>query len=565
VKRIFRLHKFADLSDKKPCLISFYNLVLHPSETYESECNSAFHIQKEKLALNKGLNHAITPLDDMSALDKGLNHAITFSNGNCALNKGLNHATRLPDGILAQILGLNHAITLSNGTCAPNKGLNHATRLPDGILAQNLGLNHAFTLFDDKSIQNNDLDPTIILPKHFCAPRKGLNYATKPPNGIHAPSKDVTLGSRSLNDILSNILKEDVYCVIGLLNDILPLKSEVNHIIKLLNHFISILRMGTNTMLHITNKVMINFGKCLVLSMIQFTKPYNHVSFLNQFVSPTINHPVGGGKSVIVPYLIMSKYLSVTPATYLLETCEFKFQGHVIVSSETPVDTSDKKSIYVQIPLSELVGLILVNESYQVAFLHGISVPTRATKSKLRSLFSAHVCNELCNNYVSKFMIVSLYDVLCAQRSKQASKTKTKTKNHASSGFPPEPLSTELTHTIISKACEKMQLEKFQEAGCAICGLLTPISQLTELSQIQNYLPLLSIKGITRRERCSESEPITEHTFALDQNCKHVCNTCHISITQGRIPKHSLASGLWLGPVPFVLSSLQFVERMLIA
>src|SRR6266550_5925276 len=272
VKRIFRLHKFADLSDKKPCLISFYNLVLHPSETYESECNSAFHIQKEKLALNKGLNHAITPLDDMSALDKGLNHAITFS----------------------------------NGTCAPNKGLNHATRLPDGILSQNLGLNHAFTLFDDKSIQNNDLDPTIILPKHFCAPRKGLNYATKPPNGIHAPSKDVTLGSRPLNDILSNILKEDVYCVIGLLNDILPLKSEVNHIIKLLNHFISILRMGTNTMLHITNKVMINFGKCLVLSMIQFTKPYNHVSFLNQFVSPTINHPVGGGKSVIVPYLIMS-------------------------------------------------------------------------------------------------------------------------------------------------------------------------------------------------------------------------------------------------------------------
>ena len=286
---------------------------------------------------------------------------------------------------------------------------------------------------------------------------------------------------------------------------------------------------------------------------------------------PMTFHPVGGGRGA-VPFLIMSRYISTTHSIHHLEACEFKFHAHIIppnISCETP----EMSSIYVHIPLPELCDLISVSDSRQIAILHGIKIGARSTKSSLHALFSSHLCNVTCANYISEFLIVSLYDLLQAQRCQYQSKYQSKSKSKASSlqtndvfpTFPPDPLSAQLTHSVISAACKQMQPDNLEEAGCAVCGQLTPLSQLLDLSQIQNHLPILSVPGITRRERLSESESITEHTYVLDYACTHVCNTCHSFIMKNKIPPLSLASGLWLGSVPPVLTSLQFVEKMLIA
>ena len=51
----------------------------------------------------------------------------------------------------------------------------------------------------------------------------------------------------------------------------------------------------------------------------------------------------------------------------------------------------------------------------------------------------------------------------------------------------------------------------------------------------------------------------------LDYRCSNVCNTCQMSIRCNKVPRLALAHGLWLGNVPEELSSLRFVEKLLIA
>ncbi|TFY51361.1 hypothetical protein EVJ58_g10611 [Rhodofomes roseus] len=44
-----------------------------------------------------------------------------------------------------------------------------------------------------------------------------------------------------------------------------------------------------------------------------------------------------------------------------------------------------------------------------------------------------------------------------------------------------------------------------------------------------------------------------------------VCSSCYGVVKAGRLPRRSLANGLWIGAVPPQLSTLTFVEKMLIA
>jgi hypothetical protein len=73
--------------------------------------------------------------------------------------------------------------------------------------------------------------------------------------------------------------------------------------------------------------------------------------------------------------------------------------------------------------------------------------------------------------------------------------------------FPPDPPSMRLQHTIISDFCKEISPNKFIEAGCMVCGRLTPSSQLKELSDID--LTLLVQQGVTQMERHSTTDSIT--------------------------------------------------------
>ncbi|KIM74022.1 hypothetical protein PILCRDRAFT_53342, partial [Piloderma croceum F 1598] len=48
--------------------------------------------------------------------------------------------------------------------------------------------------------------------------------------------------------------------------------------------------------------------------------------------------------------------------------------------------------------------------------------------------------------------------------------------------FPPLKPSTELKETIVSNWCKDTSPDSFMESGCAVCGQLTPIKNLSKLS-----------------------------------------------------------------------------------
>ncbi|KAJ7740539.1 hypothetical protein B0H16DRAFT_1267217, partial [Mycena metata] len=54
--------------------------------------------------------------------------------------------------------------------------------------------------------------------------------------------------------------------------------------------------------------------------------------------------------------------------------------------------------------------------------------------------------------------------------------------------FPPSPASEEALHRILTLSSEAVQPDRFLEAGCAVCGRLTSLHELTRLSTFAGNL-----------------------------------------------------------------------------
>ncbi len=111
-----------------------------------------------------------------------------------------------------------------------------------------------------------------------------------------------------------------------------------------------------------------------------------------------------------------------------------------------------------------------------------------------------------------------------------------------------------------------MTPDKIEEAGSAVCSQLTSKSCLSALKNVKNFLHILHVSGIMRREHSStrgnarcDDEPV------LANQCSSICDTCRSEVRKGKVPQDALARGSWIGDVPRVLSELQFAEQLLIA
>jgi len=72
-------------------------------------------------------------------------------------------------------------------------------------------------------------------------------------------------------------------------------------------------------------------------------------------------------------------------------------------------------------------------------------------------------------------------------------------------------------------------------------------------------LSVLTADNITRKEWLSSKDPIQEISGpVIDEACENICYTCLESLKKEKVPKHALASSLWLGPVPDELKGLTF-------
>jgi len=50
----------------------------------------------------------------------------------------------------------------------------------------------------------------------------------------------------------------------------------------------------------------------------------------------------------------------------------------------------------------------------------------------------------------------------------------------------------------------------------------------------------------------------------LASNCDQVCDICHKHLQAGKVPCNALARGLWIGDVPEELSSLRYIEKIVV-
>ena len=99
-----------------------------------------------------------------------------------------------------------------------------------------------------------------------------------------------------------------------------------------------------------------------------------------------------------------------------------------------------------------------------------------------------------------------------------------------------------------------------------MCGQLVPLMKLKAASKFRQLLQILDTSGVTRKEQKNKEDPVTELDGpVLDRTCNKICDSCRTSILKGNVPSNALANGLWIGEVPEELSSLRFVERLLIA
>ncbi|KAJ7788979.1 hypothetical protein B0H14DRAFT_2397881, partial [Mycena olivaceomarginata] len=132
--------------------------------------------------------------------------------------------------------------------------------------------------------------------------------------------------------------------------------------------------------------------------------------------------------------------------------------------------------------------------------------------------------------------------------------------------FPPDLTSAANEHRIISKMCKAVNPANFEEAGCAICGLLLPFTQLTPKVELELNYDVLKVPGVTRKERKYSDDPIEEvERPIMAEDCDHVCADCEARLLKNIKPLQSLANHLWVGKVPWQLKDLSHAEKMLVA
>jgi hypothetical protein len=286
---------------------------------------------------------------------------------------------------------------------------------------------------------------------------------------------------------------------------------------------------------------------------------------------------------VIKDYLLKLENIGADMKENLFEIVDY------VKTSDVESKYNGESYLYGALPPEVVVQYVPVTKGKQIAALHGLRVASAETIAVMKTMFESHVCDS-CISYTSVLVVKPSFQERMTAQSKQRNITMTKEHKDAkakqtamrvaafrerkkeslihddlASVFPPDPVDKTLTHHVVSGACIKLKPETFEEAGCAVCGQLIPLSKLSKLSAMKQYLHLLEMPGTSRQERLKRSDKIKEYPVVIDHSCHRICNDCCSSLRLGKVPQFALAKGLWIGAVPDVLSSLRYIEKMLVS
>ena len=233
------------------------------------------------------------------------------------------------------------------------------------------------------------------------------------------------------------------------------------------------------------------------------------------------------------------------------------------VSRPSHQQYTDGHYLYVDIPLDILVQFVPVTTARKIACLHGINLGSHASTTTLKQHLKEHICG-FCAKFITVLSIQNRTPKECADHAKTET-LKPELSHSLLDEFPPPPINQIQSHQIIQSACTSMDKRFIEEAGCAVCGQLTRLTDLSQLSAMKNHLHVLTVPGITKQERKTVTDKVQDLAIVIDNSCDQVCLSCRAALRKNRMPQFALARGLWIGTVPPELSSLRYIERMLVA
>lgn len=276
-------------------------------------------------------------------------------------------------------------------------------------------------------------------------------------------------------------------------------------------------------------------------------------SIISSYDNTTYN--IIGGGSNMFSFEELQEY--IPQSENINHKSGFKFKAYILKSECDESQYQDNMACVSEIPLNSLLSKLTVAELRTIATCHCIRVFAKAKSTDIQTAINNHMCID-CSQYICIFEVIDGKEHLEHKRAlnlKAVNKyratkdteeirltnLKSVKKNHKKKGdnyksahlksvkknqkkqedkykvsnrkaaykywikkksatFPPPVPTLELQHEILSNACKDMSSCKLIECGCAVCGQLTPVFKMLEISDTELDFDILSKSSITQQE-----------------------------------------------------------------
>jgi len=237
----------------------------------------------------------------------------------------------------------------------------------------------------------------------------------------------------------------------------------------------------------------------------------------------------GGGPSLVFASDELLPYTSSN-----LDEMQYKFVRCVKTEDKHTLISEVKNTVLCDVPLRVLAPKLTVKCIKEIVSLHQMFMLARISVRDAQMLLQEHKC-EKCDEFVCLFEPYKVksntqrqqnwYNKLnsdektahLAEKSQYKESAKCQEINRENHKvdywakkevkFPPSPPSVDLCQKIIASFCADTSPETFEEGGCAVCGKLTPVCEMEDLSDVEN-INLLKVDGVTRKARSKCSDPV---------------------------------------------------------
>src|SRR5882757_4339304 len=240
------------------------------------------------------------------------------------------------------------------------------------------------------------------------------------------------------------------------------------------------------------------------------------ISNLVESIEHRVPNKIGGGQHGAsiekIGMEVISPFVISMPVNYSdIKMCEFV--EHLEMSKGLE-NYSSSNHVFCNVPLHLLATCLFQNSRISIGHKHDIHILKNMTKPEITKLFKIH--DDACEHkYVTVFrpyQKISSSKHSLRYRETQNSPVKNnsavkppefqKVDVPAYKTFPPAPPDASLRKNIINGFCDATDPSRFEEAGCAVCGVLTLQTELSDLRSLNIDLSLLNTAGLgfTRKE-----------------------------------------------------------------